>query len=94
MRKLLSVLLLSMVTSLVMAVPARPGIWRTIKLADGSEVRVTLRGDEHLHFWQSAEGVTYVADGTTGYYKKRWLQSKNVCRVRQMEQRRSCAHLA
>ena len=58
MRKLLSVLLLSMVTSLVMAVPARPGIWRTIKLADGSEVRVTLRGDEHLHFWQSAEGVT------------------------------------
>ena len=55
MRKLLSVLLLSMVTSLVMAVPARPGIWRTIKLAHGSEVRVTLRGDEHLHFWQSAE---------------------------------------
>ena len=87
MRKLLSVLLLSMVTSLVMAVPARPGIWRTIKLADGSEVRVTLRGDEHLHFWQSAEGVTYVADGTTGYYKAvtmKSLEKKMVAKQKRM----------
>ena len=69
MKRFLSVLLLSMAAYMAMAVPARPGIWRTVRLADGSEVKVTLRGDEHLHFWQSADGVAYVPDGKTGFFK-------------------------
>ena len=39
---------------------AMPGLWQTKKLADGSEVRVELKGDEHVHFWQTAEGVRYL----------------------------------
>ena len=29
---------------------AMPGLWQTKKLADGREVRVELKGDEHVHF--------------------------------------------
>ncbi len=39
---------------------AMPGLWQTKKLADGREVRVELKGDEHVHFWQTAEGVRYL----------------------------------
>ena len=57
MKKFLSTLLLSMAVYVANAIPAYPGIWRTVKLADGSEVKVMLRGDEHVHFWQSADGT-------------------------------------
>ena len=42
---------------------AMPGIWQVMKLADGTEVRVELKGDEHVHFWQTAEGVRYLERG-------------------------------
>lgn len=45
------------------AVPAKRGQWRTITLADGSQVRVELRGDEHFHYFSDAEGRCYVSDG-------------------------------
>lgn len=38
---------------------AMPGLWVTKKLPDGKEVRVELKGDEHVHFWQTADGVKY-----------------------------------
>ena len=43
-----------------MAIPAKPGLWKTIKLANGTEVRVQLRGDEHCHFWQAENGTCYL----------------------------------
>ncbi len=43
-----------------MAIPAKPGLWKTIKLANGTEVRVQLRGDEHCHFWQADNGTCYL----------------------------------
>lgn len=48
-----------------LAVPAKRGIWKNVKLADGTEVRAELRGDEYLNYWQSADGNRYVrsADG-------------------------------
>ena len=49
-----SVLLLTAVVA--MAIPARPGLWKTITLADGTELRVQLKGDEHLNYWQAADG--------------------------------------
>jgi hypothetical protein len=42
---------------------AMPGIWQVMKLADGTEVRVELKGDEHVHFWQTAEGLRYLERG-------------------------------
>lgn len=41
------------------AVPAKPGMWRMITLADGTQVRVELRGDEHLGYWADANGNAY-----------------------------------
>lgn len=51
------------------AVPAKPGQWKTVRLADGTEVRVELKGDEWGSYWQSADGKTYVEDSKTGLYK-------------------------
>ena len=48
---------------MVMAVPAKRGIWRTLKLADGTEVRATLVGDEHGHFWKAENGLAYIQKG-------------------------------
>ena len=44
----------------VFADRAMPGIWQVKKLADGTEVRVELKGDANVHFWQTAEGVRYL----------------------------------
>lgn len=50
----------------VAAIPAKHGLWQTLTLADGTEVRAQLVGDEHLHFWQAEDGRRYVIndDGT------------------------------
>lgn len=41
------------------AVPVKPGYWRTVTLADGSNVRVEMAGDENIVYWRSADGVCY-----------------------------------
>lgn len=56
-------LVLSLATLALNAVPARRGVWRTATLSDGSTVRVELRGDEHLHYWESADGRRFLPDG-------------------------------
>lgn len=53
MKKVLLMLSLMVVTMTMMAVPAKRGQWKTLKLQDGTEVRATLVGDEHGHFWKS-----------------------------------------
>lgn len=59
---------LAFAATLSFALPARQGVWRILKLANGTEVRASLQGDEFCHYWQAADGSTYVeaADGT--YY--------------------------
>ncbi len=49
-----------------MAIPAKRGLWRTIRTADGQELRATLQGDELVHYYQTADGQCYTgsADGT------------------------------
>ena len=39
-----------------MAVPAKKGLWKTITLENGQEVKAQLKGDEFGHFWLSADG--------------------------------------
>lgn len=50
---------------MMMAVPAKKGLWQTVKLNDGTEIKVQRMGDERMRFWSDADGRTYVkqADG-------------------------------
>lgn len=52
-----------------MAVPAKPGVWRTISLTDGSLVKVQLVGDEFMHYYQSADGTRYLYDAASATYQ-------------------------
>lgn len=63
MRKTILILSLLMAVMTVMAVPAKRGIWKTLKLTDGTEVRAQLMGDEHVHFYVSDDGTKYMASG-------------------------------
>ncbi len=63
MKKFILTLLLTVVTVTMMAVPAKKGIWKTLKLQDGTEVRATLVGDEHGHFWKAENGQAYIQKG-------------------------------
>lgn len=69
MKRILHIILPLCVATTMMAIPAKRGQWRTITLNDGSRMRVELRGDENLSFYQSADGSRYVADPQTGFYK-------------------------
>lgn len=60
MRKLFLTLLLAVSFSAANAIPAKPGLWRTIKLPDGREIRVELKGDEFCHFYQSADNHRFI----------------------------------
>lgn len=44
------------------AVPAKKGVKRTIKLADGTSVVAELKGDEFASYWQTDDGKCYVQD--------------------------------
>ena len=52
------------------AVPAKRGVWKTLPLADGTEVRAQLVGDEHGHYWQSADGTAYTLQSGQQFYAK------------------------
>ncbi len=42
------------------AVPAQRGQWKTITLADGTQVKAELVGDEFMHYWQSEDGRKFI----------------------------------
>ncbi len=64
---LMAILLLAVITAA--AVPARPNQWRTITLTDGTQVKATLVGDEHSHWYRGEDGSTYVSAGNGTYNK-------------------------
>ena len=65
-KRILLIPFLCLISIIMLAVPAKRGLWRTLQLTDGSTVRAMLVGDEHAHFWQDADGNTYrSADGVT-----------------------------
>lgn len=53
----------------MMAVPAKRGQWKTIKLADGTEVKAELRGDERVNYWQTEDGRRFVRNTATDRYE-------------------------
>ena len=52
----------------VLAVPARRGTWKTLRLADGTRVRAQLTGDERGHCWTAEDGTKYAPGEETGLY--------------------------
>ena len=61
---------LSLSTIFAMAIPAKRGQWRNVKLADGSEVKVQLVGDEHGHWFVSESGNCYIPTSDNSIYQK------------------------
>lgn len=59
-RLILTLSFVCLMAYIAMAVPARRGLWQTMTLADGSTVRVELRGDEHYHYFQSTDNRMFV----------------------------------
>ena len=62
-QKALLIILLLLATVTAYAVPARPGIRRTLTLTNADTIEVTLKGDEFLHYWQSDDGRTFDDEG-------------------------------
>ncbi len=52
------------------AIPAKRGLWQTIRLADGTEVKAELRGDEFMSYLQTEDGRKFTLNETTGLYDR------------------------
>ena len=63
-------LLFSFLMASAFAIPAKPGQWRVITLADGTKVKVMLRGDERLHYMTDSLGNAYQRVPETNYYQQ------------------------
>jgi len=89
MKKTLMMLSLLLVTMAVMAIPAKKGLWKTITLENGTEVRALLMGDEHGHYWRTADGKNYV--NVNGVYQEQSPASRAAAAKRraQAQQRRA-----
>ena len=59
-KMILSTIMVVAVAVAVMAVPAKKGLTKTIKLTDGTEVQAELVGDEHGHYWKTADGKAFM----------------------------------
>lgn len=68
MKRLFTLWVVLFVVLSAMAVPAKPGAWRTISLTDGTQVKVQLVGDEFMHYYQSADGTRYLYDAASATY--------------------------
>ena len=69
MKKMMTLLSLMVVAMTMMAVPAKRGLWKTLTLQDGTEVKAMLVGDEHGHFWRAENGKAYLEQEGTTYFK-------------------------
>ena len=58
-----------MLTLGMAAVPAKRGQWKTVTLADGTKVKVELKGDEFMNYWQAEDGRKFVRNVNTDRYE-------------------------
>lgn len=77
MKKILLSMSLLLVAVGMSAVPAKRGVWKTITLADGTAVKVELKGDEFASFWQAADGRCFAFDAATQKYQQTSLKDIN-----------------
>jgi immune inhibitor A len=67
MKKILFTYILLLVATMTFAVPAKPGVWTTIHLDSGTEVRVQQCGDEHLRYFMDENGTCYIQTSEDSY---------------------------
>jgi len=77
MRRNVLTALFALTAALAMAVPAKRGQYKTVTMADGSQVKVELRGDEFCRYWQAEDGRMFINDNATGLYKTIDAESLN-----------------
>ena len=88
MKKQITTLLLMLMATVVMAVPAKKGLWRTITLENGQDMKAQLKGDEFGHFWRTADGKCYVpVDGQFQEMTPDAVQSAAQRRVKAQQRR-------
>ena len=58
-KSLLTTMIFCLAASSVQAVPAKPGVKKTVRQADGTVIELTLRGDEHFAFYTDAKGKAF-----------------------------------
>ena len=68
MKNFYSLCVLAVAATAAFAIPAKPGQWKTIRLDDGTEVRVELKGDEYGSYWLAADGRAFVENSETGAF--------------------------
>ena len=49
-----------LMATVTQAIPAKPGVKRTVTLADGNTVELTLRGDEHFSYYTDAQDTPFL----------------------------------
>ncbi len=68
MKKILVAFTMMAMAITAMAVPAKRGTWKTLKLENGTEIRAQLVGDEFGHYWVSEDGTVYAKNGEEYYH--------------------------
>lgn len=69
MKRLLFAMSLLASSAFAWAVPAQPGVKKTLRLANGNVVTAELKGDEFCHYWIDKEGNAYVKEDNKETYK-------------------------
>lgn len=90
MKKTILTLLFGVMTLGATAIPAKPGLWKTLKLADGTEVKARLTGDENMHFYitENGERLMPTADGYQKATEEQLQQRRAAMKVRKSVPRR------
>lgn len=61
--------ILLVIAQSIFAIPVKPGLTKTLTLADGTQVTAVLVGDEHGHYWLGQDGKAYQAIPGLGVYQ-------------------------
>ena len=85
MRRLSLVFLMMVFACVSFAVPAKRGVVKTLRLADGTEVTARLVGDETMHYYVTEEGKRYV-EGQDGLYREADMASLEARAARRRSQ--------
>ncbi len=90
MKKILSFVCFLLISIGALAVPAKRGIWKTQPL-NGMPTAAQLMGDEHMHYWVTADGQSLIeqADGTFAPVNMTQLRLSAMRRHQQAAIRRS-----
>src|SRR3712207_9550663 len=63
MRKAIITSLLLACFMTALAIPAKPNLWKTLRLKDGTTVEARLTGDEFSHYYIDKDGNGYAKNG-------------------------------